>query len=517
MGWISFFLSTISITIFLTSSVSVSGELSGQLASIQAYLSAARSSSSPDAAVTPLNNAYSAMYNITGSGSPQYANEMRQQISGLSKQLYDTRISLRGISAKVMESGGEMSPQLRSALADNFRSLRYLEEAASSCYSGTPPIPPGEDNMARRAQENQRTRERDKLVSPDPNAAPLSAGTLNAGDILVMRGTAGVSSAIARLGQDRAQFSHAAMITQGADGKKYVVEALIESGVVRTELSAWLNSHQSLARLAVYSPKDGPFGACAADASTWLNSQVDAAKAAGRQIPYNFSMSEQGEGFYCAQLIQKAYKNTKCSAHRLPLTQSIFPSDHRRNILRKIGVPDSTTTIFSPSDMEFDSRFKVREYRNLARTDAARVNDLIMDKIIDTVNKENLTPQNSQIVTKLGQSIVERLQVAKSRNPGLENAFQGIGSWTNTQLRNVPSGALNVMNSMNQTQALVMAELADFVKTKSNRGLLECPPMSPKEISGALDEMLGDPKIREKVMVSFVNAEGVGANSAARR
>ena len=52
------------------------------------------------------------------------------------------------------------------------------------------------------------------------------------GDILIARGTAVVSSIIARLGDEEGDFSHLAIVSEDVHGKKYVVESLIQTGTI---------------------------------------------------------------------------------------------------------------------------------------------------------------------------------------------------------------------------------------------------------------------------------------------
>ena len=82
------------------------------------------------------------------------------------------------------------------------------------------------------------------------------------GDLLLMRGMHHNSAAIARIGDVDSQFSHLAIVHTDADGKHWVVEALIEEGSVINPLSYTLT--HGLGRCVLFRHKDKQLAARAA-------------------------------------------------------------------------------------------------------------------------------------------------------------------------------------------------------------------------------------------------------------
>ncbi|MCK9911175.1 hypothetical protein MXD81_18640, partial [Microbacteriaceae bacterium K1510] len=82
------------------------------------------------------------------------------------------------------------------------------------------------------------------------------------GDLLLMRGMHHNSAAIARIGDVDSQFSHLAIIHTDADGKHWVVEALIEAGAVINPLSDTLQ--HGLGRCVLFRHRDPQLAARAA-------------------------------------------------------------------------------------------------------------------------------------------------------------------------------------------------------------------------------------------------------------
>src|SRR5690606_40469455 len=82
------------------------------------------------------------------------------------------------------------------------------------------------------------------------------------GDLILMRGSAHNSAAIARIGDVDTQFSHIAIVYVDPDGKHWIVEALIEDGSVVKPLESVLD--HGLGRAVLYRHRDPDLAARAA-------------------------------------------------------------------------------------------------------------------------------------------------------------------------------------------------------------------------------------------------------------
>ncbi|MFX5344442.1 hypothetical protein ABTC63_21645, partial [Acinetobacter baumannii] len=82
------------------------------------------------------------------------------------------------------------------------------------------------------------------------------------GDVILVRGQAHNSAAIARIGDVDSQFSHVGIVYQGDDGKLYKIQAMIEDGAVITPLGQALD--HGLGRAVLFRYRDPKTAARAA-------------------------------------------------------------------------------------------------------------------------------------------------------------------------------------------------------------------------------------------------------------
>lgn len=199
------------------------------------------------------------------------------------------------------------------------------------------------------------------------------------GDLLLMRGSAHNSAAIARIGDVDTQFSHIALVYIGDDGRHWVVEALIEEGSVVKPLETVLD--HNIGRIVLYRH---PNRALAARAARLAYERVMATRTGEEPpIPYDFSMRLKGRRkLFCAKLVAQAYADASGGALALPAFKTRF--DHRNNkeFLKAIGVRAKET--FAPGDIDLDTRFDlVAEWQDYRITPLLRRQDMIMTKFFE--------------------------------------------------------------------------------------------------------------------------------------
>ena len=223
-----------------------------------------------------------------------------------------------------------------------------------------------------------------KIVNPKYYNTPEDF-RFESGDLLLVRGTTFVSATIARLGDEEGQFSHAAIIYKpepgtGLYGKTYVLESLIETGVIVRELDEWLE--QGHARHVVYRAKGNMKDlAHYAAESIFVKLQhqlyPDGSAKTGRDflkslnhpntIYYNFSMDLDNEKeVFCSQLLRIAFRNASNGKIELPTFPTSFEKLHNYPLLNSLTVRTKST--FAPSDLEVEPLVDlVAEYRNLTK------------------------------------------------------------------------------------------------------------------------------------------------------
>ncbi len=196
------------------------------------------------------------------------------------------------------------------------------------------------------------------------------------GDLLLMRGMHHNSAAIARIGDVDSQFSHLAIIHTDADGKHWVVEALIEEGSVVNPLSHTLE--HGLGRCVLFRHRDAHV---AARAAALIHDVVRRSnERGGRHIWYDFTMELAGDNeLFCSKLVRKAFALATDQQVLLPTFTTRFDMKNR-DFVERIGVTARET--FAPADIELEPAFDlVAEWQDYRVTSRLRLQDLLMDRL----------------------------------------------------------------------------------------------------------------------------------------
>ena len=157
------------------------------------------------------------------------------------QSLFELRLGLRNQIAN-WEKRGFMSRDMQRALRDVFRVTRYACDMLGEMHVGYDKLPEG--GKPRRGFTGA---DANVLVNPVYHTGADFA--FLPGDVLLVRGQAHNSAAIARIGDIDSQFSHVGLVYADADGGLHKVEALIEAGSVVTPLEQALE--HGLGRAAV--------------------------------------------------------------------------------------------------------------------------------------------------------------------------------------------------------------------------------------------------------------------------
>lgn len=196
------------------------------------------------------------------------------------------------------------------------------------------------------------------------------------GDLLLMRGMHHNSAAIARIGDVDSQFSHLAIIHTDANGKHWVVEALIEEGSVINPLSYTLQ--HGLGRCVLFRHRDSQVAARAA--ALIYDVVRRSQERGGRHIWYDFTMELAGDKeLFCSKLVRKAFALATEQQYLLPTFTTRFDMKNR-DFIERIGVTARET--FAPADIELEPAFDlVAEWQDYRVTSRLRLQDLLMDRL----------------------------------------------------------------------------------------------------------------------------------------
>lgn len=199
---------------------------------------------------------------------------------------------------------------------------------------------------------------------------------IRAGDLMLIRGKATVSSMIARIGNQEGQFSHLAIVGQDPQGKLHLVESLIQYGAILTPLDQWKKDRDARVVLLRH-----PDAALAKAAAREIYDFVAPRFKAKDNIRYDFQMNDDDDSaVFCAEVASIAYKRASKGAFKLPLHRTSATKFRGTGFLESFGI--KRDSLFAPSDLEVDTRFEiVAEYKHWPLLRQVRMQDAVMASI----------------------------------------------------------------------------------------------------------------------------------------
>ncbi len=320
-----------------------------------------------------LEAALKSIYHLIHDNDPGDADreEIREAAPGLLRELFHIRMRLRDRIPEWQAKGILLRP-VEIALRDAFRVARYASDILGEVASDNDRLMPGQ--QSRRAFTGTDWNTHVHPLYDNGRNIPFQSG-----DVLLVRGSAHNSAAIARIGDVDSQFSHVALIYVAPNGKHWVVEALIEEGAVIKPLEEVLDA--GLGRAVLYRFKDP---AIAAKAAELAHDRVyKAATGLTLPIPYDFSMRMKGRRkLFCAKLVAQAYSDATKGKVKIPAFKTRFDHGKNRDFFRAIGVTARET--FAPGDIDLDPRFDlVAEWQDYRLTPSLRRQDMTMTKFFE--------------------------------------------------------------------------------------------------------------------------------------
>ncbi len=312
-------------------------------------------------------------------------NAIRLAAPDLMYRVFDLRMGLRGRIAE-FESRGLMSADVVQGLRDVFRILRYVTDMLGEVSIKHARIADGE--VVARAFTGTQHNTLINSAFYDSREVPFRSG-----DVLLVRGRAHNSAAIARIGTGDSQFSHTGIIYIDSDGKHWLVECLIEDGAIVNPLSKALD--HGLVRAVLYRHKEP---GVALEAARYVHDMVAGSrKFGGRRIHYDFTMQlEERRNFFCSKLVRVAFQNGSNGRYVLPKYPSQIAMKNR-DFLDRIGV--KATSTYSPADIDLEGAFDlVVEWQDYRETSNIRLQDFTMDKLFEWMEADGLRFDETALV-----------------------------------------------------------------------------------------------------------------------
>lgn len=237
---------------------------------------------------------------------------------------------------------------------------------------------------------------------------------LKSGDVMLIRGKSYVSAMIARIADEEGNFSHLAIVGEDKAGKKYVVEALIQYGVIVTPLEKWRQAED--ARVALFRQPDE---ALAKKAARFMYDHAKSALDRKKGIRYDFAMDDDDYStLFCSEVIRMAYDKASGGQFIVPKFRSGVSKFKDTDYPRSLGV--TKKTLFAPYDIEVDPRFDLlAEYRYMPLLRQVRMQDAVLQSVYSWMIEKDYTfhwaPQHS--TKAYFAKLVRQFGVAKDTLP----------------------------------------------------------------------------------------------------
>lgn len=299
----------------------------------------------------------------------QLATELRGRAREAARGFFEARQELRdGLFGQ--HRGGVLSEGCVDQARDVMRVLRYAEEfisehaIAPAAYDPKKPYP---------------------YLGGDAPYLQVESGSFSApsdlrsGDIILSRGGAFASAAIARMSKVPGQFSHGAFIyIDPATKKPWVLEAHIEIGSrVRTYEEYAKNTSVRAMVLRMRTPEDRELAARASAIA--FERLRAAAQSPAKVVPYDFAMDlADDREFFCTEIQYYGFHKASGGKVQVPLFLGrVEPKN--RDFVDRLGIRVSRS--FLPSDLDVDPRFEVvAEWRDVSRMASVRRKDAVLDR-----------------------------------------------------------------------------------------------------------------------------------------
>ena len=414
---------------------------------------------------TTYNGIYQKLFNIAGSSTYFEVTDLKALDNDIQSS-FETRIALKDSFKGFNIFTNEDQTCLNSA-QDVFKALRYVEDYLIEAHMKKIENPPADFTTLKGEFPFL-------LVNPKYADDFKSYEDLKSGDVILSRGNAYSSAAIARIAQNDYQFSHLSFVYRDADSHElFTSEAHIEIGSVTAPFSAHLDEKN--ARSVVFRYKDADIAHLA---SKSMFEMVKKHQDTGKNIEYDFTMNYKDDSkLFCSEIISTGFKLALPDQEYIPKFKSKFTKG-MIPFLSNIGVPVNnsnvdTLQVFAPGDVQFDPNFDlIAEFRNPKKLEESRYKDFILTKMFERMDNAGYKIDPSFAMTAETKAfwLMRRTPIVKKF---LEKKFS------------------ITMNTTQMQVFMALDKIGDaFYKDLENRALSFDHPMTPKEIYVAIDDFI---------------------------
>ena len=184
---------------------------------------------------------------------------------------------------------------------------------------------------------------------------------LRSGDIILSRGNAFTSAAIASLGEFDTQFSHISLVHRDEKGEPWTVEAHIEVGSFVRPLQDHIDDKNFRTMILRFDDEK-----IARDAAKFIFDKVKKASESTGNILYDFGFDQDNpERLFCSEVVSHAYDVASSGGVKIPLYRSRLLT-RKPEFVKNLEI--TVAESFIPADIEVDPRFSViAEWRDSAK------------------------------------------------------------------------------------------------------------------------------------------------------
>jgi hypothetical protein len=411
------------------------------------------------------DNLYKKLFNIAGVSTYFDSSDLNSVDHDI-KASFETRIALKESFGNFNVVTNDDQSCLASA-QDVFKALRYVEDYLVEVRMDKGTSGPSE-------YVSMKGNFPYFLINPKFANEFKSYEDLKSGDVILSRGNAYSSAAIARIAQSDYQFSHLSFVYRDQDTKElFTSEAHIEVGSVTAPIIENINEKNVRSAIFRYKNED-----IAARASKAIYVRVKKHQDTGKNIEYDFTMNYKDDSkLFCSEIISDGFKMVEPDSDYVPKFKSKF-SKGMIPFLNTIGVPVTLdniaeTDVFAPGDVQFDPNFElVAEWRNPKRLEESRFKDFILTKLFEKMELENY-----QIDPSIKMDAEARTFWLLRRSPIVKKFIEKKFSLT--------------MNTAQMELFMALDKIGDaFYKNLELRSIEFDHPMTPKEIYAAIDDFI---------------------------
>jgi hypothetical protein len=295
---------------------------------------------------------------------------------------FESRVNLNDRLNNFVEAPKKEVGPFIEHVYDMNRALRYLEDYVLEVYMS-------DQSIADKEYHTLQGKGLYFMVPPNQNFH--GPDDLQSGDVILSRGSAFTSAAIARIGVNDSQFSHLTFVYRNPEenGKLYTIEAHIEIGSVVAPFQVHIDQKNS--RTVVYRYEDAEL---AHKAATYMYHKVKTQSDTGKNIEYNFSMQlNDASKLFCSQVIYDGFQQASNKTIDIPKFKTQFNSG-LITFLNRMGIPASLENIshmetFSPGDIEYDPRFSlIAEWKDPNQLRDSRLKDAVLTKMFSWMEND---------------------------------------------------------------------------------------------------------------------------------